>query len=97
MSLFARVLGASDAAADVLFDVRTVELAVRSTVLTVLVSATAVGVGVAAAWLVTSTDIPGRQAWGVLAPLPLVIPSYVLALSFLAASGPRGTLATVTG
>jgi iron(III) transport system permease protein len=97
VSLFARVLGASDAAADVLFDVRTVELAVRSTVLTVLVSATAVGVGVAAAWLVTSTDIPGRQAWGVLAPLPLVIPSYVLALSFLAASGPRGTLATVTG
>ncbi len=97
VSLFARVLGASDAAAAVLFDVRTVELAVRSTVLTVLVSATAVGVGVAAAWLVTSSDIPGRQAWGVLAPLPLVIPSYVLALSFLAASGPRGTLATVTG
>jgi iron(III) transport system permease protein len=97
VSLLARVLGASDAAAAVLFDVRTVELAVRSTVLTVLVSATAVGVGVAAAWLVTSSDIPGRQAWGVLAPLPLVIPSYVLALSFLAASGPRGTLATVTG
>ena len=97
VSLFGRVLGSSGAAADILFDARTAELALRSMVLTVLVSATAVGVGVAAAWLVTSTDIPGRKTWGVLAPLPLVIPSYVLALAFLAASGPRGTLATLTG
>ena len=97
VSLFVRVLGSSGAAADVLFDARTAELAVRSTVLAVLVSASAVVIGVAAAWLVTSTDIPGRQAWGVLVPLPLVIPSYVLALSFLAASGPRGTLASLTG
>jgi iron(III) transport system permease protein len=97
LSLFVRVLGASEAAIDILTDARTAELALRSTVLTVLVSATAVGVGVAAAWLVTGTSIPGRMVWGVLVPLPLVIPSYVLALSFLAASGPRGTLATLTG
>lgn len=97
VSLFVRVLGASEAAIDILTDARTAELALRSTVLTVLVSATAVGVGVAAAWLVTGTNIPGRMVWGVLVPLPLVIPSYVLALSFLAASGPRGTLATLTG
>jgi iron(III) transport system permease protein len=97
VSLFVRVLGASEAAIDILTDARTAELALRSTVLTVLVSATAVGVGVAAAWLVTDTNIPGRLVWGVLVPLPLVIPSYVLALSFLAASGPRGTLATLTG
>ena len=95
--LFFRVLGASDAALDILFDLRTAELALRSTVLTVLVTATAVAVGVAAAWVISSTEVPGRKAWGVLVPLPLVIPSYVLALSFLAASGPRGTLATVTG
>ena len=97
VSLFARVLGASEAALDVLFDVRTLELALRSTLLTVLVSASAVVVGVATAWLTTSTDVPGRLAWAVIVPLPLVIPSYVLALSFLAASGPRGTLATITG
>lgn len=96
-SLFVRVIGASEAAIDILTDARTAELALRSTVLTVLVSATAVGVGVAAAWLVTGTNLPGRMVWGVLVPLPLVIPSYVLALSFLAASGPRGTLATLTG
>ena len=95
--LFFRVLGASDAALDILFDLRTAELALRSTVLTALVTATAVVVGVAGAWVVSSTEVPGRKAWGVLVPLPLVIPSYVLALSFLAASGPRGTLATVTG
>ncbi len=97
VSLFVRVLGASGAALDILFDPRTAELALRSTLLTLLVSATAVALGVAAAWLTTSTDIPGRRAWSVVVPLPLVIPSYVLALSFLAASGPRGTLASITG
>ncbi len=97
LSLFARVIGASEAAFDVLFDVRTLELALRSTVLTVVVSATAVAVGVSAAWLVAGTDVPGRRAWAVVIPLPLVIPSYVLALSFLAATGPRGTLARLTG
>ncbi len=97
VSLFVRVLGASEAAIDVLTDPRTAELALRSTALTVLVSATAVVVGVAAAWLVTSTDVPGGAGWGVVVPLPLVIPSYVLALSFLAASGSRGTLARLTG
>lgn len=96
-SLFIRVLGASEAALDILFDPRTAELAVRSTLLTVLVSASAVAVGVAAAWLVTSTDLRWRSLWGMLVPLPLVIPSYVLALSFLAASGPQGTLASLTG
>ena len=97
VSLFVRVLGATEAARDILFDPRTAELAIRSTVLTVLVTATAVVVGVAAAWLTTSTDLPGRKAWAVIVPLPLVIPSYVLALSFLAASGPGGIAASITG
>jgi len=97
LSLFARVLGSTGAAVDILFDLRTVELAIRSTALTVLVTGTAMVIGVAAAWLTTSAALPGRRAWAVIVPLPLVIPSYVLALAFLAASGPRGTLASITG
>ena len=47
-------------------------------------------IGVALAWLVTRTDLPGRRLWGVAAALPLVIPSYVAALALLGALGPRG-------
>ena len=52
----------------------------------------AIAVGVPLAWLVTRSDLPGRRVWAVLVALPLVIPSYVLALALLAAFGPRGLL-----
>jgi iron(III) transport system permease protein len=42
------------------------------------------------AWLVTRTDLPGRRFWATMAALPLVFPSYVAALTFVAAYGPRG-------
>ena len=59
--------------------------------------ATGVGLGsalvaVPLAWLTTRTDLPGRRVWSVLATLPLVIPSYVGALTVVAALGPRGFL-----
>jgi iron(III) transport system permease protein len=60
--------------------------------LVMAVTAAAVVLGVPLAWLVTRTDLPGRRVWGVLAALPLVIPSYVVALSLLAAFGPKGML-----
>jgi iron(III) transport system permease protein len=41
---------------------------------------------------VTRTDLPGRRLWAVLLALPLVLPSYVLALALLAVSGPGGLL-----
>jgi iron(III) transport system permease protein len=52
-------------------------------------------VAVPLAWLVARTDMPGRRAIGVLAALPLVIPSYVAALALLGALGPRGFLQAV--
>ena len=42
------------------------------------------------AWLVERTDLTGRRVIGVLGALPLAIPSYVGAMAFIAAFGPRG-------
>lgn len=96
-ALVVRVIGASETALSVLLDTRTLELLVRSLLLTALVTAGAIGAGVGAAWITVRTDLPGRSIWGVLVALPLVIPSYVIALSFLSVSGPRGLFAQVTG
>ena len=54
-------------------------------------------VGVPLAWLVTRTDLPGRAVWTVAFALPLVIPSYVAALTVLGALGPRGLLQEILG
>ena len=44
------------------------------------------------AWLTTRTDLSLRRFWSVVTVLPLVVPSYVGALAFVAAVGPRGSL-----
>ena len=56
----------------------------RSLWLAVVVSASSAAVGTALAWLTVRTDIPGRRLWRVLAPLPLVFPSFVGAAALLA-------------
>ena len=43
------------------------------------------------------TDLPLRRVWAVLSVLPLVFPSFVGALAYLAATGPRGTLQRFLG
>ena len=96
-ALVVRVVGASEQALSILFDARTLELLIRSTLLTTLVTAAAIVVGVGAAWITVRTDLAGRSVWGVLVALPLVIPSYVIAFSFLSATGPRGLVARITG
>lgn len=48
--------------------------------------------GVGLAWLVERTDLPGRRVLGLLATLPLVVPTYVGAVALLAAFGARGVL-----
>jgi iron(III) transport system permease protein len=70
---------------DELVNRRTLEPLLRTVVLGVLVSATAASVGTGLAWLVARTDLPGRRFWRVLAPLPLVFPSFVGAAALLAA------------
>ncbi len=53
--------------------------------------------GTALAWLTTRTDLPLRRLWAVLAPLPLVFPSFVGALALMAAVAPGGLLDTPLG
>lgn len=71
---------------------RLVELLLNTLALTVAVTVTALVIGTATAWLTNRTDLPGRRAWMVLAALPLVIPSYMAALTLIGATGPGGVL-----
>jgi iron(III) transport system permease protein len=71
---------------------RTFDVLVSTVTLVGAATAAAVLIGLPAAWLVTRTDLPGRRAWSVLLALPLVVPSYVIALALIAVSGPGGLL-----
>jgi iron(III) transport system permease protein len=62
---------------------RTADLLVRSVGLAVTVTAACVVIGVAAAWLVVRTDVPGGRVWAVVLTLPLAVPSYVAAFAWV--------------
>ncbi len=76
---------------------RLAELAIGTLGLTIAVTATALAIGTLTAWLTTRTDLPGRKAWMVLVALPLVVPSYMAALTIIGATGPAGLLSTWLG
>jgi iron(III) transport system permease protein len=75
-----------DRVAGELFTDRVTTLAARSLGLAAVVTIGCVALGVATAFLVTRTDLPGRRSFGVLAALPLAIPSYVAAFSWVSAT-----------
>ncbi|MGW4468058.1 ABC transporter permease [Nonomuraea sp. NPDC004354] len=77
------VEGGLPAFAATLFRSRTAELAVRSIGLAAVVTALCVVLGLSLAWLVVRTDLPGRKVFGVLAALPLAVPSYVAAYTWI--------------
>lgn len=94
--LVARSVGSGAAAmGETLWTSRTADLLARTALLTAAVTSTAIIIGVALAWLMTRTDMPGRRAFTVLVALPLAIPTYVGAYAFIAAFGPRGMLQRV--
>ena len=95
--LLVRVAGSASDAIDVALSGRTFRLALNTGVLITLVTAAGATLGIGAAWLTERTDLPGRRVWRVLAALPLVIPSYVIALTLISAFGPRGLLSDATG
>lgn len=64
----------------------------RTLALAVAVTSAAAVVGTAQAWLLYRTDLPGRRWLRPLAPLPLVVPSFVGAAALLAAFAPGGLL-----
>lgn len=66
-----------------LFTSRTGVLASRSLALAAVVTLACVVIGVGCAFLVCRTDVPGRRVLGVLAALPLAVPTYVAAFSWV--------------
>lgn len=86
--------------AGILLRDRTPALVARSLLLAVAVTASTVVIGVALAWLTTRTDLPGRRAWAVVAALPLAVPSFVAAYTWVSVlpqvSGFSGTWLVLT-
>jgi iron(III) transport system permease protein len=70
-------------ALDVLLRARTAALLGRSLLLATTVTAATAVIGVALAWLVVRSDLPGRRAVGVVAALPLAIPTYVAGFAYV--------------
>jgi iron(III) transport system permease protein len=97
LALFMRAFGASSTVFETLFTFRTLRLAGRSFLLTGLVTGSAVIIGVAGAWILTRTDIRFKALWGVAFAMPLVIPSYVIAMTLISSGGSRGLFADLIG
>ncbi len=81
----------------ILLDTRIPQLLWNTLSLTAAVSIGALLIGVGAAWLVTRTDLPGRRTWAWLLALPLVIPPYVGAISYIIVFGPQGLARNILG
>jgi len=79
--------------AGLLSETGSLDVLLNSLSLVVLVTLGCVLVGVPLAVLTVQTDLPGRRVWTVVAALPLVVPSYIGAFTFVSAFGPRGDLA----
>ncbi len=90
--LFVRALESADTARQVLTAGTTLSLMVRTIVFAAAVTTCAACIALPLAWIVERSDLRGRRVVGILAALPLAIPSYVGALTFIAAFGPRGIL-----
>jgi len=93
--LLMRAIGAGEAAWQGLLRVRTLETLLRTLWIAVTVTAAAAAIAVPLAWITVRTDVPLRRLWATLAPLPLVMPSYVGAYLMVSALGPRGVLQQV--
>ncbi|TRW46118.1 ABC transporter permease [Georgenia yuyongxinii] len=68
---------------EILWRDRTLWLVLRSLGLAAAVTSACVVIGVTLAWLTTRTDLPGRRVWGVVAALPLAVPSFVAAYAWI--------------
>ena len=92
LHLAVRAAAAGPGALETVLSARTARLLANTGLLVALVTASAAVIGIAAAWLTERTDLPGRRIWRVLVALPLVVPSYVIALAIISAGAPSGPL-----
>ena len=90
--LAVRAADSGETAIDAILDFSTAAILWRSIQLVALVTLGSVLIAVPLAWLTVRTDLPYRRVWAVASVLPLAIPSYVGALAFISAFGPKGLL-----
>ena len=76
---------------------RLAELMANTLLLAAAVTATSVAIGLGTSWVTTRTDLPGARFFSILVTLPLVMPSYVVALTLLGAGGTRGVITELFG
>lgn len=76
---------------------RLAELLLNTLILTIAVTATALTIGTTTAWLTARSDLRGRRIWMVVMAVPLVVPSYVAALTIVGATGSKGVAETWLG
>lgn len=83
--LLVRVFGAGfESFVESIERTRTLELLANSLLLAIAVSLSAMLIGTLQAWIAVRSNLPGRKVFAVLAALPLAIPSYVAAYSWVA-------------
>jgi len=90
--LLVRASQANSSIWDLLLRTRTLEILTTTLWLGFSVTMASIIIAVPLAWLTTRSDVPYRQVWTVLTPLPLVIPSFVGAYLFVSTLGPRGLI-----
>ena len=90
--LIYRASQANEGVLRLVFRRRTFDLIVDTAVLATAVSVTAAFIAVPLAWLTLRANLPGGRIFSAVSILPLVIPSYVGAIAYVAALGPRGDL-----
>lgn len=90
--LLVRMAGSGSEAIDTLTQPRTWQILGNTVLLAATVTGATAVLSVPLAWLTTSTDLPGKRLWSVLAALPLVIPSYVAAYLYVSLLSPKGLL-----
>ncbi len=87
-----RAIGAGQEGIDYLLKARNLRIVANSIVLMITVTFFASLIAVPYAWLTSRSDLPGRKIWLVLGLLAMVIPSYLTAVTFTEAFGPKGLL-----
>ncbi|RMG88591.1 MAG: iron ABC transporter permease, partial [Chloroflexi bacterium] len=90
--LIIRAAGAGEEGIAYLLKERTLRIVWNSLTLVLSVTLSAAVIGVPFAWLTSRTNLPFRRMWLILGLLPMVIPSYLGAVTFIAAFGPKGML-----
>lgn len=73
-----------------LLDERIPQLLWNTLSLTIAVTVFAVIIGISTAWIVVRTDLPGRRVWRWVLALPLLIPPYVGAVTYIIVFGNSG-------